>query len=179
MTAVQSIISIKSCKLCRRLTDETERESVRPWIPKEEHGTCLATKLVWRPSGSRSESVPPTICFTCPSWRSMHGLKRLRRRGEGMEQRGEIRVVYISVRFGETTRSNPIAHPIVLIAKQLNNSQATHIQSKKYSWLFKEKWFDPCKWYDFRYMYKLGSTVYENITTAPHSSSFNTWVTPQ
>jgi hypothetical protein len=41
---------------------------------------CLATKLVWRAFGSTSESVPPTICFTRPSCRSMQGLKALRRR---------------------------------------------------------------------------------------------------
>jgi len=40
-------------------------------------GTSLATKLVFRFSGAWSERVLPTICFTCPSWRSIHGLKRL------------------------------------------------------------------------------------------------------
>lgn len=35
-------------------------------------GTNLATKLVLRVSGVVLR-VPPTICFTIPSWRSMHG----------------------------------------------------------------------------------------------------------
>jgi hypothetical protein len=47
-------------------------------------GVHLATKLVLRVSGDLSESVPPTICLTCPLWRSMQGLNRLLR-GADME----------------------------------------------------------------------------------------------
>lgn len=43
--------------------------------------TRLATKFVLRVLGSVSDKVPPTICFTWPLWRSMHGRNRLLLRG--------------------------------------------------------------------------------------------------
>lgn len=33
----------------------------------------LATKFVFKMFGSSSDNVPPTICLTCPLWRSIHG----------------------------------------------------------------------------------------------------------
>jgi len=40
--------------------------------------THLATKFVFKPLGFWSESVPPTICFTWPLCKSMHGRNRAR-----------------------------------------------------------------------------------------------------
>ena len=45
-------------------------------VLSQKERTNAATKFVFRVLGESSESVPPTICFTTPSWRSMHGLKR-------------------------------------------------------------------------------------------------------
>jgi hypothetical protein len=51
--------------------------------------TSLDTKFVLRVSGAASESVPPMICLTFPSWRSIQGLKQ-DRRDMVWEERGQV-----------------------------------------------------------------------------------------
>lgn len=55
------------------------RQRHQCWKMDEDGCTSLATKLVLRFSGALSDSVPPTICLTCPSCKSIHGRKTLRR----------------------------------------------------------------------------------------------------
>ena len=57
-----------------RLPDATEAEEMCA-------GGWGATKLVLRAEGAVAERVPPTICFTLPSWMSMQGRKRVWGRG--------------------------------------------------------------------------------------------------